>query len=243
MRCWPSTACHWSKSFVHLCRSSHSCTNYAPGTSNGSSLFETKLPQHCKARQLEHQQRLILHHLFIRRTLMSVLRFPRLYFRGEISWDPCLANNLTDLYDAAKVQLVLPEGVTLEQYKQYILSNADTLGIWNYYGTHDARFENVLVTGGSTEPHRPPITDDALVGKRITLHGKLVDVDPTAVHTSQIFFDEISVGDETAGFAGLRVQRMHSRWINFSRNLALLPIAGIAAVAWQTTLAKTDLQF
>jgi hypothetical protein len=174
---------------------------------------------------------------------MSVLRFPRLYFRGEISWDPCLANNSPGLYDAANVQLVLPSGVTLDQYKQYVLANADTLRIWNYYGTHDARFENVLITGGAVAPHQPTLTTDPLIGKQISLCGKLVDVDPAAVHTSQIFFDEINVGDETTGFVGLRVQRMHSRWINFNRSLPQLPIAGFASVAWQTTLAKNGLQF
>lgn len=174
---------------------------------------------------------------------MSVLQFPRIYFRGEMSWDPCLANNSRKLYNAAKVELVPPPGVSIDKYKQFVLGNVDKFGIWNYYGTHDAKFENVIVTGGALAPHQPPLTIDALVGKQITLNGKLVDVDPVVVHTSQIFFDEINVGDETTGFAGLRVQRMHSRWVNFSRNLGSLPIAGGAAVAWQTTLTKERLQF
>lgn len=175
---------------------------------------------------------------------MSVLRFPRIYFRGEMSWDPCLANNLGDLYDAAKVELVLPPGVSIDQYKEFILGHVDSLGIWNYYGTHAARFENVVVTGGALAPQGPPPKEgDALLGKHVTLRGKLVDVDPAAVHTSQIFFDEMSVGDEAVGFAGLRVERMHSRWINFNRSLKQLPIAGIASVVWQTALDKDALQF
>lgn len=173
---------------------------------------------------------------------MSVLRFPRIYFRGEMSWDPCLANNTPDLYDAVNVQLVLPQGVTLDEYKQHVMSHADKYGVWNYYGTHDARFEKVVITGGALAPHQPTVTDDPLVGRPVSLWGKLVDVDPTAVHTSQIFFDEMSLGDETQGFAGLRMQRMHSRWINFSRSLPQLPIAGIAGVVWQTTFEKSALQ-
>src|SRR5437016_8978762 len=78
--------------------------------------------------------------------------------------------------------------------------------------------------------------------------GRLVDLDPRPVDTSQYFFNEFSIGSSgTSLVSAPCAQRMHSRWINFSRNLNVdndprIQIAGIAAVVWQTTFPTASLQ-
>jgi hypothetical protein len=172
---------------------------------------------------------------------MSVLRFPRVHLSGEVAWDPGLANN-SRLFDAERVELTPPEGVPFDQLKPFIIQNLAGLGIWNYYGTHDATFQDVTITSGLTGPGQPLVTDDPLVGKRVTLQGKLVDLDAATVHGSQIFLDRVTIGDTGVGMRAGRPQRLHARWINFGRNLDLLPIAGIAAVVWQTVMPKDTVQ-
>ena len=172
---------------------------------------------------------------------MSVLSFPRLYFRGLVSWDPGLTNNSSRIYDAADVQLTLPPGVTFDTFRQWVFDNDS--GNWNYYGTHTCAFlpDKTLITGGALNPSDGLVTTDPIVGKPVQLQGKLVDLDPAGVFTSQIYFDNFSFGDAQAGARGERFHRMHSRWINFRRNFGGLPIAGNAAVVWQTVFPRDKL--
>jgi hypothetical protein len=167
---------------------------------------------------------------------VSVLKGPRLYFTGVISWDPGVLNNSDEIYDATNVRIDLPSGVTYDSFKEYAISNQ--LGSWNYYGTHTCQFlsEKTRISGGVTEPGGPLVSNDPVVGKSVGLFGKLVDLDPTVVHTSQIYFNSWSVGDSAAGLRAQRHHRMHSRWLNFVRNLGRLPIAGVAAVVFQTAV-------
>lgn len=167
---------------------------------------------------------------------MSVLRVPRLYFKGLVSWDPGLVNNNPDVYDGVNVKIELPSGVTYQNFKQWVIDNLVDNGIWNYYGTHTCQFPEAttFITGGALAAPGPLATSDPITGKPVQLQGKLVDLDPAAVFTSQIYFDDFSIGDGQTGIAAQRSFRMHSRWINFKRNLGKLPIAGNAAVVWQT---------
>ena len=41
---------------------------------------------------------------------MSVLDTPRIYFRGQISWDPIVTNNDPELYDVETSRTVLGTG-------------------------------------------------------------------------------------------------------------------------------------
>ncbi len=174
---------------------------------------------------------------------MSVLGYPRLHFRGEISWDPGIANNMPGLFDPEAVELSLPDGVTIGQLKAFIAANVAELGIWNFYGTHDAVFEQVKITGGAA-PDGSPATQDPIIGKPLSLRGKLVDLDAKAAIGSQVFFDRMRVGDGTVGLQARRSQRLHGRWLNFGRNLSnQVAIAGGAAVTWQTCFEKDVVTF
>jgi hypothetical protein len=124
---------------------------------------------------------------------MSVLRFPRLYFRGMVSWDPGVANNGRNLYDAANDDIVLPRGVTYDGFKAWVIDNLN--GIWNYYGTHTCQFtETTVITGGALDAGGVPAAADPLIGKPVRLRGKLVDLDPYAAWNSQIYFDNFAIG-------------------------------------------------
>ena len=172
---------------------------------------------------------------------MSVLSFPRLYFTGLISWDPGLTNNSPAVYDAADVRLILPQGVNFDTFKQWVIDN--DFSNWNYYGTHTCQFDpqKTRITGGALSSGAV-ITNDPVVGKPLQLSGKLVDLDPASIFTSQIYFEQFAFGDSQAGGLAQRSHRMHSRWINFQRNFAGLPIAGNAAVVWQTAFERDHLQ-
>lgn len=180
---------------------------------------------------------------------MSVLSFPRLYFQGYMSWDPDVTNNTFELWDPVNVNVVLPPGVNLDTYQQYVINNAaGSIGDWNIYGTHACDFVQYqsftsAITGGSTG--NGTITSDPVVGQALSMSGRLVDLDPRIVDTSQYFFNQFTIGGSLV--SAPCAQRMHSRWINFNRNLNTgndprIQIAGVAAVVWQTTFPTTSLQ-
>ena len=164
---------------------------------------------------------------------MSVLKFPRLYFRGLMSWDPGVVNNNPGVYDAVNVRIILPPNVTFDTFKQWVIETPG--GNWNYYGTHTCQLVgDTAITGGALSSTEAAASDDPIIAKPIQFQGKLVDLDPASISTSQIYFDSFSFGDEQTGVTAERYHRFHSRWINFQRNLGGLPIAGNAAVVWQT---------
>ncbi len=75
---------------------------------------------------------------------------------------------------------------------------------------------------------------------------KLIDIDPTSPFTSQIFADDLRLGDGSTGFAGPLAERMHARWLYFNRNLNAdggLMIAGIASTVFQTVLPKSEIDW
>ena len=182
---------------------------------------------------------------------MSVLQTPRINFVGTISWSPGLANNQSGLFDSSTATVILPDGISSEQFPDYLVARLAREGIWNLYGSHDAKFEhyekgpreddNTRVVGGIIGSKR--VEADPLIGAKARLNGKLVDLDPAAVWNSQIFFDRFSIGDSSLGFTATRHKTMHSRWINFQRNLDRLDIAGSAGVVWQTVFPKSSIRY
>ncbi|HEX6159784.1 MAG TPA: hypothetical protein VF111_06435 [Thermoanaerobaculia bacterium] len=179
---------------------------------------------------------------------MSVLSFPRLYFQGYLSWDPNVTNNSGSLWDPVDVNVVLPTGVTLDTYEQFVVDQASSFGIWNIFGSHACDFVQFQsftsrVTGGALADGISVKAGDAVLGQSLSMPGRLVDLNPLGVDTSQYFFDRFSIGSL---LSAPRSERMHSRWINFRRNLNVhkdpnIQIAGVAAVVWQTTFPTKSL--
>ena len=130
---------------------------------------------------------------------------------------------------------------------------------WDFYGDHSCSFvsdrskavygnygNNVTITGGLLADETYT-TADPLCGKGIQIlgnkfndrrtFGRLVDVDPYAYWSSQIFFADLEIGDETTGILGSRHRRMYSYWVGVSRNLDPdLKIAGSTGAVWQTAI-------
>src|ERR1700685_666411 len=127
-------------------------------------------------------------------------------------------------------------------------------GEWNYFGGNGAYFLQYVDPTKNTDP--PPSISGAKLGpnqiagsdaffqKIATLlgdpfgnpepkpPGRLIDVNPASVFSSQIYYQGISFGDASMGIQAKRAYRMQSRFINFGRNYNL-PNAGIASVTWQ----------
>lgn len=165
---------------------------------------------------------------------MSVLAFPRLYLRGEMSWDPPVSNNRFDAYNSGTAGGVFRLDEDADTFRARMIRQTVERGDWNYFGTHRCLLEETTIVGGTLAPSKADIVaaeDDPMITAPVQLAGKLVDIDPYGV-VSQIFFDELIIG--VPGRPHLRAQprrRMSARWITFVRNRTRLRlvIAGPAA--------------
>lgn len=180
---------------------------------------------------------------------MSITAFPRLYFKGEMSFDPSLSNNF-DVYDQVNVALdeaalraAVPGATTLEQFRHGLPQGLDRS--WNHFGTHRAVFEsNMTVTGVSLD-FGTLGTIDPLVQKQVKMKGKLVDLSPHTDNGTQVFFDLVQLGGVGAGLQLTRRKRMTCRYLNFTRNLAPNPErwpAVSASGTWEVSFSRDGLR-
>ncbi|MDJ0902982.1 MAG: hypothetical protein QNJ55_29695 [Xenococcus sp. MO_188.B8] len=200
---------------------------------------------------------------------MSILSLPRLYFTGEIFWNPDTANNSAANYNESSNQVTtpLPEGVTYDTYKRYMMTyqKGQLPSGWNYFGAHGCNFvdyENTLAQKtkivGGTMADGSYVKDDLILGKGVQIVGnifndkptpcRLVDVDPYAYWASQIFFDHLTIGDQKTGIQGPRHHRMYSYWVSpNSRNLtftnAEAPKGGAGAASGFCGVWQTSIPF
>lgn len=183
---------------------------------------------------------------------MSIAAFPRIYVRGEMSFDPSLSNNF-DIYDPNRVELnrsAIPAGMTLDELRRQLPTAlvqrpAEEGRSWNHFGTHHAIFEAVTVTGISLAPNELD-TADPLVGKSIQLKGKLVDLNPATDNGTHVYFDKLQIGDFGGGLEARRSKRLICRYLNFARNLAESE-AGFGAATrasgvWEVCFRKPDVR-
>ena len=173
---------------------------------------------------------------------MGVLRLPRIYVKGEVSFDPGLGNNFTEVYDANTVSLSnVPPGMSLAEYRKQLPTMLR--GSWNHFGTHRAVFESIKVSGTALVPGGLAATD-GLVNKSVTLNGKLVDINPISDNGTQVFFDQMVIGNIAGGIRAGRRKRLHARFLNFTRNIGALPSgwsrAYLASAVWEVCFAKAD---
>ena len=128
---------------------------------------------------------------------MSVLSFPRIYFKGFMQWDPCTFNNndwqAFQTYDGVNVALNWPfletEGITQANFPTTFRPWAIKLqpdasdnppgprvpAEWNMFGTHGVSFVQydqfqTTITGGSLG-YNQPVTQDGLIGQPIAISG------------------------------------------------------------------------
>jgi hypothetical protein len=187
---------------------------------------------------------------------MSVLSFPRIYFKGFIGWDPCTFNNNDwqefQTYDPVNAALNWPflatqaatpqnpDGITPQNFQTTFRPWAIELQPdavdspngarvpceWNMFGTHNVSFVQygdfkTVITGGALE-YGQTVSSDSLIGAPVAIGGsgspaKLVDTNPTAFWSSQIYFGQLAFGSGSAAIVGPRNFRMHSRWLDLNR--------------------------
>lgn len=142
---------------------------------------------------------------------------------------------------------------------------------WNFYGDNSCGFVQedepiiewpakfskpagaVAITGYTDERCRHVTSGDTWIDQPVRLNAgldaaKLVDVDPVAPWSSQIFHDTFGIGSEdaAAGVTGGTAGRAHSRWVYMRRNLNLsgdVIIAGIGSALFQIGLPSDGLVF
>ena len=176
---------------------------------------------------------------------MSVLAFPRLYLKGEMSWDPSVANNVGATYASGTASAVFQDGEDADGFRARMIRDTVQRGDWNYFGSHRCTMEGTTVVGGTSGPGAADTTTDPIIEAPVQLIGKLVDIDPYGA-VSQVFFDELLVG--VPGRPHLRARprrRMVSRWLSFSRNRRpadVVAIAGRAGAAWQAVFRAEDVE-
>jgi len=197
---------------------------------------------------------------------MSVLNLPRFVFSGFTDWNPDTVNNSASIYNEQTAEPVLQPGVAWDEFVNWLLESNNSTnpaalqpnGSWNVFGDHGVTFMNDAGEGakitGITLPGGPQ-TADPLIGAGVQLLGllysdsrrpapaRLVDIEPYGPYTSQIFYENVAIGDKNVGVTGRGACRMFSRWPNFGRNLGSLPIAGSMGVIWQTTVGNADLKW
>jgi len=167
---------------------------------------------------------------------MSVLETPRVYFRGQIAWDPIVTNNYPKFYDETTADNV-PAHQDAQAFRARAIQDVTGGGTWNPQGTHKSTFFQTEVSGvdvGAGLDLRDP-----LVGAPVSFLGMLVDCEPYGTITSQLFFDSMQFGIRGGCRVGCtRDRRMISRYINFNRNAVNMMKAGIASTIWQTSFPK-----
>ncbi len=180
---------------------------------------------------------------------MSVLEIPRIYFDGEVAWDPITTNNYPSAgqgsapasYDEDSCEATLnAEAVgsaKVDCYRQTAINEVVSSGNWNPDGTHRSTFFNTRISGVDTGSG--PSTGDAFVQAPVNFTGMLVDCEPYGAFSSQLFFNDMSFGiPGGCRIYGKRITRFTDRYINFSRNPSNNMIAGVASVTWQTVFPK-----
>ena len=177
---------------------------------------------------------------------MSVLETPRIYFRGQIAWDPITTNNYSNLYDETNADTYLPCGPDRAAAFRAQAIGQVPCGNWNPHGTHRSTFFDSSVSGADLGAgpmqNEQNEQNDPFVGSPANFMGMLVDLEPYGAFSSQLFFDKIAFGIE-GGYriAAKRSTRFTARYINFGR-IGVGAIAGVASVVWQTCFASADLR-
>jgi hypothetical protein len=170
---------------------------------------------------------------------MSVLETPRIYFKGEVTWDPIVSNNYDTNYDEDTGETIFPAVADkVKAFRAQAISQV-VRGNWNPHGTHRAVFYDSAVS--AVDVGAGAATNDPFVAAAAQFTGMLVDLEPFGAMSSQLYFDSMHFGID-GGYRILapRSSRVTARYINFARNSANTMIAGVASAVWQASFAKSD---
>ena len=178
---------------------------------------------------------------------MSVLEIPRIYFRGQIAWDPVTTNNNPPGPPSQQPPATYDENDCDATFNQTDVGAAsvaafrqaaiDDLGGWNPHGSYRSPFFETTISGVD---HGSGLDSaDPFVSAPVAFTGMLVDCEPYGTFSSQLFFDDMSFGiPGGCRIYGKRITRFSARYVNFSANPSNNMIAGVASVLWQTCFSK-----
>ena len=179
---------------------------------------------------------------------MSILEFPRIYFRGAVAWDPVTTNNYPvdkapAAYDEDDCDSTLDRspvlGPQVAGFRQAAIDEVLSKGNWNPDGSYRCPFYDTYITGVDLGDGLD--TTDSFATAPVGFSGMLVDCEPYGAFSSQLFFDDMSFGIQGGcRIHGRRIERISDRFINFNANPSNNMIAGVASVMWQTCFAKAD---
>ena len=149
---------------------------------------------------------------------MSILETPRVYFKGQVTWDPIVTNNDDTFYDEGAAETVFPAaGDKVAAFRKEAIGAVNAAdGNWNPHGTHRAVFYDTSVCG--VDLGGGVRQDDPFVAAAVRFTGMLVDVEPYGSVSSQLFFDAMRFGVR-GGYviSAKRSARLTARYINFYR--------------------------
>ena len=132
---------------------------------------------------------------------MSVLSFPRIYFKGFMEWDPCTFNNndwsMFQTYDATNAALnwsylaqlnppinqanfgstLRPWAITLQEDNSDQPTGSRVPAEWNMFGSHGVSFvqyadKTTTIIGGDLG-YNQPATNDPIIGGPVVIHGDI----------------------------------------------------------------------
>ena len=176
---------------------------------------------------------------------MSVLEIPRIYFKGNVSWDPVTTNNYDFNYNETNCTTILPQDLPtiqddVQAFRDQAVAQIGAKGNWNPHGTYRSSFYETAVCG--FDRGHGTQTDDPFATSAVNFTGMLVDLEPFGSYSSQLYFDSMLFGVEGGYSIQLpRTSRVTARQINFGRNTSgHAAIAGVASAIWTTSFAKAD---
>ncbi|MGH2387265.1 MAG: hypothetical protein ACRDIE_03605, partial [Chloroflexota bacterium] len=180
---------------------------------------------------------------------MSYLGLPRLGFKGAgASVNPSTANNADNapLVDNGRVTVQKvpssPDPKDYAAYRAWLMSLVavqlpaasgaaprtilDMPGEWNYYGDHATTFGGAAINSIWPRDGQCGISGpDAVLGARVAINARLVDLDPADNYSTQIIGGLFKIVEIGAGrqpvdlLTGVNPSVAYSRWINYRRPL------------------------
>jgi len=201
---------------------------------------------------------------------MSILKYPRIHFRGTFTVNPATADNddVAVAIDRANVQLLPPIAtMSTADALAWLTTGVPAISIinqqiftylrggWNPFGDMTTEFVDVRVCS-TTGSDGNLNTIDPLVGSWLAIDGtlgvneprskpKLCDLDPCGTALTQLFLGLFRIGDSTLGLKATCDRKAFGRWVAF-RNVLTYPgeqnFPGAGAV-FQFTIPKDHLNF
>ncbi|PKU25902.1 hypothetical protein [Telmatospirillum siberiense] len=137
-------------------------------------------------------------------------------------------------------------------------------GEWNYFGDNGAAFVNYTngsgvpflsqVTGGVTGYNQPAAATDPVLAQPAQITGntfgasnagspaRLVDNNTMSTWTSQVFLNQLLIGDQTCGLTATAGSRMFTQMINYSK-MTNVASAGVMGIMMQTSFPADGVSF